>query len=135
MLAQYMVGDADDVFRALAQCRYRQPELRQAMIEVATKATGPHRLLQILIGRSHYANIHIDLAAASQAVVRDSVEDTQQFDLYLRIEVAYFIEEERTSVRQLKQPWLERFGPAEGALFIAKKLALHQVFRNGGAID
>src|SRR5947207_385583 len=127
MLAQHIFSDADDVFRALAQCRYRQPELGQAMIEVATKATGPHRLFQILIGCGHHPDIHIHLAAASQAIVRDSVEDTQQLDLYLRIEVADFIEEERTSVRQLKQPWLERFCPAEGPLFIAKKFALYQV--------
>src|SRR5205085_9053088 len=135
MLVQHMFSDADDIFRALAQCRYSQPELGQAMIEVAAKTAGPHRLLQVLVGRGHHANIDIHLAAASQAVVRNSVEDAQQFDLYFWIEIAYFIEKERAFVRQFKQSWLERIGPAEGALFVAKKLAFHQVFRNGGAID
>src|SRR3546814_13393551 len=46
-----------------------------------------------------------------------------------------FVEEQRTTVRDLQQPRLVAFRAREGALAMAEQLRLEQPFRQRGAVD
>src|SRR5437660_2879578 len=130
-----MFGNPDNVLGAVAQRWNRQFELGQAMVEIATETSGTHSFFQVLVGCRYHPDIDVDLAAATQAVIRHSVEHAEKFDLHFQIEIAYFVKKQRAFICQLKQSRLERLSSAEGPLFVTKKLAFHQVFGDGGAVD
>jgi hypothetical protein len=105
------------------------------MIEIAAKAALLHQVLEIMVGSGHNAHIHGDLFASAQAVIRHAIEHAQQLYLDLQVEIADFIQEKRTFVGHFKEARLLGIGPAEGAFFITKKLAFHQVLRDGRAVN
>src|SRR5580700_6930071 len=59
----------------------------------------------------------------------------QHFGLRAQAHVADFIEEQRARVGLLKLAGLGLMGAGESALMVAEKLALNQLFWNGGAVD
>src|SRR5262249_38723586 len=75
-----------------------------------------------------------DLLIASQTVVRYAIQNTQQFDLYLGIEIANFVQEQGAAVSHFKVADLLRVSAAESTLFVSEELALHQMFGDGSAI-
>src|SRR5690606_25727363 len=60
---------------------------------------------------------------------------TEQFCLEVEIQLCYLIEEDRPTVGLLELPDLPGMRAGEGSLFMAEKLALHQLAGNGRAVD
>src|SRR6266700_1611247 len=80
-------------------------------------------------------NVHFVGASAAQAFELLFLQNAEQFRLQRRWDVAYFVQEECALISELETPNLLRDGSGERAFLVAKKLALQQVQRNGGAIQ
>src|SRR5215831_8845046 len=104
------------------------------MVKIATKTAGANLLFQIAIGGRQHANVNADLLAASQPVVGKSVKGAQQLGLDLDIKIANLVQEQGAFIGQLEEAGLHGVSSAEGAFFVAEKLAFHQMFGNGGAV-
>jgi hypothetical protein len=63
------------------------------------------------------------------------LQNTQQFGLECRWNIAHLVEEKRTFVGQLESANLLRYGSGERALLVAKKLTFQQIEWNGSAIQ
>ena len=77
----------------------------------------------------HHPNVNGGLAAAAQAVIRNPVQNTQQFRLHLEFQVGDLVQKQRPFVSQFKQPRLHGVGAAESTLVVAEKFAFDKVLR------
>src|SRR5580704_2325718 len=71
----------------------------------------------------------------AQTIVGSAVQYAQQLDLNVGWQFADFVQKERALVGQLEKSRLGVVGPAECPFFIAKQLALHQMFGQSRAVD
>ncbi len=104
------------------------------MIQVGAEAPCAYQLFQVAVGGGHHADIHADLFAAAQPVVREAVQGPQQLGLDLEIEIANLVQKECSFVGEFEKAGLHGIGTAERAFLVTEKLALYQMLRNGGAV-
>src|SRR6266542_6366058 len=130
-----MLRKRDNVFRTFPQWRDSQLKLAQAVKEIPAEPALLDRQFEIQVGRGYDAHIHCNFAVPAQPVIRCSIENAKQFHLELEIQLADFVQEQSPLIRQLKQTGLRRIRAAERASFVSEKLAFHQLFRQGSAID
>src|SRR5262249_24391780 len=133
MFVQSLLGGSNDVIGAVAQRGNIQLELRQAVIQVASKTSGAHLFLQIAVRCGQHTDIYAYFLASAKAVVGKSIQGAKQLGLNLDVEIANLVQKQRSLIRQLEETGLHGVSPAERALFVAEKLTLHQMFGNGGA--
>jgi hypothetical protein len=93
-----------------------------------------HHLCQIPIRCGNEPNVHLVSPGAPQALKLLFLQHAQEFGLQRRWNITHLIEEECAFVGELETANLLRDGPGECALFVAKKLTLQKIQRNGGAI-
>jgi len=73
--------------------------------------------------------------SAAQALEFLFLQYAQQFGLQCRRNIAYLVQEKCAFVGELETTNLLPDGAGECALFVAKKLTLQQIQRNGSAIQ
>src|ERR1700722_12155767 len=115
-----MLGEGDNVFRALAQGRNAKLKLAKAVKEIAAETASLDCGFEILIGGGDDAHVDFNFAMAAEAVEGLPVENAQKFDLHLQLQLADFVEEERAFVGEFEKAGFGGIGSAEGAFLVAK---------------
>ncbi len=87
------------------------------------------------IGRADQPEVGADHARAADRPEFPLLQQAQQLDLQLRRHLADLVEQQRTAARQLHQPDLVGNRAGERALLVAEQLRLHELGRDGGAVD
>src|SRR5262249_28580046 len=104
------------------------------MIEVTAEPARSHQLFQVLIRGRHHSHVHPNFLSAPEPVIRNAIENAQEFYLNFGIKVADLIQKKRPLIRKFEEAGLHCVRAAESALLVAEKLALNQVLRDGGTI-
>jgi len=80
---------------------------------------------------------HVDSLLGRGADLADPLflDHPQQLDLHGQRQVGHLVEEQGAAVGRLEEAVPVAVGAGERALAVAEELALHQVFRDGAAID
>src|SRR5579862_4162009 len=82
-----------------------------------------------------HANIDFLCARAPQPLELTLLQGAQQFRLKLQRDVADFVQENRTSVRQLEPAYFLRNRAGECASFMPEQFAFEQTCRDRGAVQ
>src|ERR1700693_1265505 len=129
-----MLHQERDVFGSLAQGRNENRENIQAIVKIAAKLFFQNHFFQIAMSRRHYSNVDFLRVRASQAFELSLLQDTKQFGLEFQGDVANFIQEQGTSVRELESSNLLSNSSGESSALVAKEFAFEQAGGNGGAV-
>ena len=124
-----------EVLHALAQRRQLDGEHRHAVEQVLAEAPRAHLLHEVAVGGAHEAEVARDAALAADAGDALVLQRAQELGLDLQRQLADLVQEERASVGLLDLSGTGDHGPRERALLVAEQLALHQVGRQGGAVQ
>ena len=89
----------------------------------------------MLIGSGQNTHVHRSLNFASQAAQLVVFKHAQQLGLSADGHLANLIQQQSALFRQLKASCTALHGPGEGALFVAKNLALNQCLGDGRAVN
>ena len=142
ILAELPVVASDEVFHqrqnvflAFAQRRQKNRDDGQTVIKVLAELVVAHRALQVAVGRSDHAHIHLHIAHATDPADDLVFEHAQQLRLQQRRQLANLVEEERAAVGHLEQALLHGLGVGEGAFLVAEEFGFHQRLGNGRAVD
>ena len=130
-----MVNECRNVFPAFLQRRHVDREHVEAVEQVFAERTGFHLARQVTVGRGDDAHVHLGRAARTHSVHFAFLQGTEQFHLCVQRQLADLIEEQRAAIGLDKLAG--GFGNSAGkrALLMAKQDRLHEVFRNGAAVD
>ena len=134
-IAQNVLDQQGEIFLAIAQGRQMNVKHVQAEIEILPKLAVRNSLLGIFIGGREHAHVHRRFGLAAQAPDLAVLEHAQQLGLRGRRHFADFVQKERAAVGKLKAADAALGGSRESASFVPENLALHQRFRDGGAVD
>src|SRR6185369_4869488 len=129
------VHEHGDIGTTLAKGRQSDRNHVEAEVEVFAKAAGTIFHFQIAIGGGDHAHVHFDLLVAAHWSHLLLLKHAQKFRLHFQRKFADFIEENRTAVRRLEKSRFGAYGSGEGALFVAKELALNKSRNQRTAID
>ena len=102
--------------------------------EILAKSATIRKFLQITIGRRYQAEIDCLRSSRTERPHFFLLQDSQEFSLCGRTQVAYLIQKKCAAVRLNQKSVLTRTGACERALLEAEKLAFYQVIWNRGAI-
>ena len=94
----------------------------QPVEEIASKLMLQPRLGQIAVCRRDQPHVHSNRAIASQAFEFLVLKHTQQFGLKLQRNLADFVEEQSSTVRQFHAPDLLAYGSGERAFFVTEQV-------------
>src|SRR6266550_4075582 len=107
----------------------------QAEEEVFSEGALAERRLQVTIRSGNDADLYTYIFIAPNGPRLSLLQNTQQFGLQFRREFPDFVEENRASVRGLKQAGLGFYGSREGAFRVPEQIAFHQRRNQRAAID
>ena len=130
MLEQY-----GDVFRTLAQRRNDDREDPQAEVEVGPELSPGQQFFQVPVGGGDDADIDADGLRPADPFDLFFLQHPQQAHLGFPGQLSDFVQEDRASVGPFEAPAAAAEGTGERTLLMAEKLAVHQGFRNGAAVD
>src|SRR6267154_15571 len=88
-----MLDESGNVFTTRPERRQRDWKYIQTVVEVAAKFVALHHLNQIPVGRGDEPNVHLVSPSAAQAFEFLFLQDTQQFGLQSRGNIAHFVQE------------------------------------------
>ena len=97
-MRQVVMGEQQDVLRALAQRRQRQRDDVQAVEQVLAETARPHFGFEVAVGRGDQSNVGLPLARLAQPFVGAVVEEPQQTRLRVGRQLADLIEEQRAAL-------------------------------------
>ena len=113
VFAQFLVGLTDEeggqlveVLQAVAQRRHLDGELINTMEQILAEASFLNSMLQIFVGGSDDAHIHLDVGGRAHRPHLLLLQGTQELHLYLVRQVAHLIKEHRTTLSLLKHAFL-----------------------------
>src|SRR5271155_2368365 len=124
-----------DVFAALPQWWQQDGEDIQTVVEVGAKFASIHHVGQITVRGGNQPHVNFVSPSAAQTFEFLFLQYAQQFGLQCRRNISYLVQEKCAFVGELETANLLRDGAGECALFVAKKLTLQQIQRNGSAIQ
>ena len=101
----------------------------QAVEEVLAEASFGNLLLEVFVGGSEYAHIHLDGFVATYSGDFVLLQCTQHFRLCRETHVTYLIEEECTAIGLLKLTCTIFDGASEATLGVSKEFALNEFAR------
>src|SRR5215467_1530122 len=130
-----MVGENLDVLAPIAQRRNGERDSGDTEVQVFAKEFFTDAIGQITVGGDDDADVNIDALRAADTFETALFENTEQLGLAGKRELADFVKEERSALRQLDFADFAVAGAGEGALFVAEQFVLHQAFRDGGAVE
>ena len=93
------------------------------------------RRIQLSVGRSHDAHIHLDIVAPPDPADLLFLQHAKELGLQRKTEVSDLIQKQRPLIHGFKQPDLTRLRARKGAFLVPKQLALNQGLRDGGAVQ
>src|ERR1700733_10601713 len=96
----------------------------EAIKEIVAKFALPHQRLQILVRGGDDAHIDLDILVAADPLDGLFAEGAQKFHLSRRVDLADFIEKNRTVIGLLESARATLRRAGKGALLMAEKLAL-----------
>ena len=130
-----VTGQRHDIFGALSQCRQRNREDIEAVIQVFAKLFIGHRIEQVLVGGGNHPHVHLALARVAHRFDHPLLQRSQNLGLQRQRHVAHFIEKQRALVGLLETSDPVSHGAGKGALAMTEHLAFQQALGNGGAVD
>ena len=122
-----VVDKQRDVLTALPQGGQFDVDHVQPVVKVLPEFATPHQLLEIDVGGGDDAHLHLDALHGSEGKELLLLEDAQELGLYLRLDGADLVEEDRPTVGHLEQPLLGLDRPGEGPLHMTEQVAFEQV--------
>ncbi|MNG90731.1 hypothetical protein D3C79_496310 [compost metagenome] len=130
------VNQPGDIFPSFAQRRNREGDDVQAVIQIAPESAILHRLRQIAIGGRHDAHVDLHRVRGADPQHFTLLQHAQQTGLRIQRHFADLIEQQSAAIRQLKFPGGTAPARAgKGAIHVTEKLALHQIARQGAAVN
>ena len=124
-----------NILATLAQRGHFNRKHIQPIVQILTKRTFVDHFFQIAVSRSQNAHIGLYRARTAHPFEALLLQHAQQFDLHGQRHITDFVEEQRTTLSELKAPDTSRNRTGECALFMAEQLTFQQVGRNRTTID
>src|SRR5579885_133720 len=106
-----------------------------AVIQILPETAIAREQTQILVRRAQDPGIDLHFALGAHGTHGFLLDGAQQLDLHGQRQIGHFIQKQGAAVRRLKQAGLVHHGAGEAAFFVPEEFALHQVRRNGAAVD
>src|ERR1700734_3763789 len=122
-----MFNQGRNVFATFPQGWQLDRKHIQAEIKVAAKIAISHHPCQIAMGSSYEPDIDLMRPAASQTFEFLLLQDTKQFGLQRRRNIADLVQEEGAPIGQLEAAKFLRYCPCERTFFVAEQLAFQQI--------
>jgi len=101
----------------------------KAIIEVVTESACRHLRAQVLVGRSHDANVDLHTHFRSETLHHTVLKNPQELYLHCRADIADLVEEEGPAVCQFESALLVSDSPGKRPLFMSEELALQKGIR------
>src|SRR5262247_3671109 len=135
VFADEVLGERQNVFPAIAQRRQVNIDDVQTIEEVFAEIAGPDGALKVGVGRGD--DPHVDLARLRVAERGEFalLDHAQQSRLGFGRDRADLVEEDRTVVGDLEQPFFGRDGAGERAFRVAEEFRFQKFRRYVAAID
>src|SRR5262245_17814786 len=130
-----MTNQQRNVFGPVAQRRQQDREHVQPIKKIAAEFAVSDHLAQVAVGRGDQAHVHANRSRAAQAFLLLLLQSAQQFRLEFEWNVANLVQEQTSTVRQLKPADSLRDSAGEGAFLVAKQFALQEAGGNGRAVE
>ena len=134
-LFEKMIRQQQHVVPALSQGRNRHRHGGNPEIQIVTKQSFLHLLLQIAVCGHYDANIHVNRLRSAHAFESSFFQHAQQLRLNRQWQLSNLIQKQGTPVRQVHFAHFARTRSRERALLVSEQLVLHQPFRNRRAIQ
>src|SRR6185437_888529 len=131
---QEVPGQQRNVLLALTKGSHVKRNYVETIKKVFAEVAARDFILQVLIGGSDHAYIHLDsfiIAHASELLL---IQLAQHLGLGFQAHVADLVQKQRALVRLFELALFVAGRAGESAFAMAKQLAFDPVFRNGGAI-
>ncbi len=135
MDAQKVLPQRPQIFRALAQGLDVDHPLGEARVQVGAKLARFDVGFEVAVGRRDDPHVDGHLCGATDRSHAPRFEGAQQLRLNLFGELANLVEKQRTAFGRLEHPGSCGVGATEGALDVAKQLALDEIARDRGAVE
>ena len=135
VLGQKVIHQQGDVFAALAKRRQLDGEDVDAIKKILAHASLFQQLHQAFVGGADDARAAFLGLESAYGGIAAAFEHPQQLDLHLFLDFAQFVEKERAVVRVVEQARFGLIRSGKRPLFISEKFALHQMGRDGAAVD
>src|ERR1700722_7690210 len=98
-----MLGEGDNVFRALAEGRNAKLKLAKAAKEIAAETARLDCGFEILIGGGDDGHVDFNFGMAADAAEGLRVDSAKKFDFHLQLQLADFVEEGRAFVGEFEK--------------------------------
>ena len=134
-MAGEIVGEFQNVRRALAQRRQLQVHHIEAEEQILAEGPLPHAFRQIPVGRGNDTDIHRHRPRSTHAVDHPFLNGAQELGLQAHIHLGNLVQQQRAAIGFLELADPAGNGPGKGALLMAEKLGFQQVLGNRRAID
>ena len=128
-------GEQADVFRTLAKGRELDANNVESVKKILTEASFGDFLFEIFVCGRDDADIRPNDLIATDPREFTVLEDAQNFRLELNGHVADFIKEKGTAIALFEPSCALGYRSSERALFVSKKFAFKELFRDGRAVD
>jgi len=130
-----VLGEEQHVPTPFPQRRERERDAGEPVVEVFAKLSLMRRRRQVRVAGGQHPHIH-GLGSSGTNPPHDTILDRrEELGLVVLSERADLVEEERAVVGGLEKTRLGFSGIRVSALRVAKELGLHQVVRNGRAVE
>ena len=130
-----VLGQQERILIALTQRGEPDGELKEPVIQILPKPSFANHLRHVLVRRREHAYVHLDRLVATDALYLLILEYAQELGLQAEVELADLVEEDRAAVGLLELADLAGVRAGERAFLVSEELALHQLTRDGGAVD
>ena len=90
---------------------------------------------EIFVGGADDADIDKSFPRVADAPHGFFLNGAQEFDLHRQRQIGYFVKKQRAAVGVLEETETVLVGTGEAAFFVTEKLAFHQIFGDGAAVD
>jgi hypothetical protein len=129
-----MLGKDTHVIQAVPQGRYLYWKDAQTKIQVSSESACLDLIFKIAIRGGDYAHIYSSRAILSYTLEDAFLQNAKQLALQFNGDLAYFIQEERSLIRQLEPADAVPEGSRESPLHMAEELAFKELAWDRGAI-
>src|SRR2546426_6894057 len=125
-LDQEPLGQVRNILRPVPQRRQNDHELGQPVIEILAEMPGPDIVDERGTAGGKDSYVKVGRASSSQTLHSPVIQDPQEFCLGRVAQHRDFVEEERSSLRELKVSVLSPDRAGEHAFLVTEELRLHE---------
>src|SRR5690606_35043464 len=132
--AEEVIHEQRDVLAPSTERRRRDRDHVEPVIKILAKAPRLDLGEQIAVGRSHDTGVAL-LDPPTDRLILALLQYPQNFDLYLRTQLADLVEEQRAASRSRESPFAPRDGAGERASLVPEELRLEDALRDRRTVD